>query len=162
MIDSAILVTNIVAVDESVKRAVEVMLPIARDTLRRDGRHYPTAVLHTMTGAIPIMLTYQDCAQRRDQVEQVKTMALEENAYAVTAITCAKVVDYRSSFFEEALVLATTVRGARPYVVTQNFHRDANGNVVCFEDPVQGEDAVMTGQMMIFPDWELAGQEAQI
>lgn len=149
-----ILETKIVAVDESVKRAVEVMLPIARDTLRRDGCHSPTAVLHTLTGVIPILLTFQDIVQRRDQVEQVKVMALEEDAFAVSAITSAKVVDYRSSEFEEALVIATTIRGAKPYVVTQSFLRDPNGAVTSFKDPLEGEDAFMVGQMMIFPEWD--------
>lgn len=154
MIGHNILTTNIIAIDESVKRAVKVMAPIARDTLKRDGSHSPTAVLHTMSGVIPVLMTFQDAAQRKDQVEQVKIMALTENAYAVSAITCARVIDCRSSHYEEALVIATTVRDCSPYILTQNFLRDNNGNVVSFEDPVEGDDAWTIGQMMIFPDWD--------
>lgn len=150
-----LLKTCIVAVDEAVKKAVSVILPIARDTLIRDGSHSPTAVLHTMNGAIPVLMTFQDTTQRRDQVEQVKTMAVEENAYAVSAITCAKVVDYRSNEFEETLVIATTVRGLSPYIVTQNFFRDSLGEIKHFSDPVEGEDAWVLGQMLIFPDWDM-------
>mgnify|MGYP000858061806 FL=1 len=152
MLDCFILRTNIIAINESVRKAVNVILPIARDTLKRDGSHFPTAVLHTMNGAIPVLMTFQDIAQRKKQVEHVKSMALEENAYAVSAITCAKVVDCRSSLTEEALVIATTIRGSIPYVVTQSFIRDANGNVAYFHDTVEGDEAFMIGQMMIFPD----------
>lgn len=150
-----VLNTFIIVVDEAVKKAVRVILPIARDTLLRDGSHSPTAVLHTMSGAIPVLMTFRDTTQRRDQVEQVKTMALEENAYAVSAITCAKVMDYRSNEFEEALVVATTVRGMSPYIVTQNFFRDSHGNIRNFSDPVEGEDAWVLGQMLIFPEWDM-------
>ncbi len=150
-----LLKTFIVAVDEAVKKAVSVILPIARDTLRRDGSHSPTAVLHTMNGAIPVLMTFQDTTQRREQVEQVKIMALQENAYAVSAITCAKVVDHRSNAFEETLVIATAVRGMSPYIVTQNFFRDSSGGIKDFSDPVEGEDAWVLGQMLIFPEWDM-------
>lgn len=152
-----LLKTNMLVVDESVKRAVNLILPIARDTLKRDGSHSPTAVLHTMKGAIPVLMTFQDIVQRRDQVGLVKNMALEENAFAVSAITCAKVVDHRLNVFEESLVIATTVRGMNPYIVTQGFFRDSSGKVTRFGDPVEGEDAWVLGQMMIFPEWDQLG-----
>ncbi len=150
-----LLGTCLVAVDESVRKTVNLMLPIARDTLRREGSHSPTAVLHTIKGAIPVLMTFQDQSQRRDQLEQVKMMAVEENAFAVSAITCAKIIDHRLNVFEEALVVATTVRGLRPHIVTQAFSRDTCGNIAGFSDPVEGEDAWVVGQMMIFPDWDL-------
>jgi hypothetical protein len=150
----AVFTTNIMAIELLVQKSVDIMLPIARDTIRRDGAHSPTAILHTVSRVIPVMMTFQDIRQRRDQVEEVKKMALEEDAYAVSAISCARVVDCRLSVYEEALVIATTARGLPPYFVKQNFIRDAQGNVIMFEDPVKGEDAWAIGQMMILPEWD--------
>jgi len=148
------LPTKIVAVEASVAEAVRAILPVARATLVEHGTHLPTAILHTLEGLIPVILPFKDDEQKKGLVEYVKTQALERHAYAVTAVTCAHIVDSRTGKEEEALVVATTVQGGRPYVVIQPFTRDTNGVASVFGDVVEGEEAVMPGQMLIFPDWD--------
>ncbi len=148
------LPTKIVAVEASIAEAVRAILSIARTTLAEQGTHLPTAILHTLEGLFPVVLPFKNDEQKRGLVDYVKAQALERHAYAVTAVTCAQIVDSRTGKEEEALVVATTIQGGLPYVVIQRFLRDADGGAAEFGDIVEGEDAVMPGQMLIYPDWE--------
>ncbi len=148
------LPTKIVAVEASIAEAVRAILSTARTTLVEQGTHLPTAILHTLEGLIPMVLPFKDDAQKKGLVDYVKAQALERHAYAVTMVTCAHIVNSRTGGEEEALVIATTVQGGVPSVVLQHFSRDADGVAVAFGDVIEGEDAAMPGQMLIFPDWE--------
>jgi hypothetical protein len=146
--------THIVAVEESITEAVRSILSIARATLVEQGTHLPTAILHTLEGMFPIILPFKDDEQKRSLVAYVKGQALERHAYAVTTVTCAQVVDSRTGEHDEVLVVATAIQGGRPYVVVQHFSRDSDRIVRDFGEMVEGEDAAMPGQMLIFPDWD--------
>lgn len=148
------LPTNIVDVEASIAEAVRAILSIARTTLLEHGTHLPTAILHTLEGLFPIVLPFKNDEQKRGLVDYVKTQALNRQAYAVTAVTCALIVDSRTGKEEEALVVATTIQGGLPVVTIQMFSRNAGGAPAVFGDIVEGEDAVMPGQMLIYPDWE--------
>jgi hypothetical protein len=138
----------------SIEHVVQHILRIARKTLVESGAHIPTAVLHTTGGYVPIIMPFKDDQQKRALMERVKEQVLDAQAYAVTTVTCARLVDNRTGEEDELLVLATCVRSARPYVVFQPFHRDRHGRVVSFGNVVTGEDAEIPGQMMIIPDWD--------
>lgn len=146
--------TTIVAVEESIAHAVKEILAIARATLREHGSHIPTAILHTLEGLLPIILPFKNAEQKKGLVEYVKIQALQRHAYAVTTVTCARIVDSRTGDEEEALVAATAIQGGSPYVVVQRFSRDSDRVVMEFADPTEGEGAAMPGQMLILPDWE--------
>lgn len=146
--------TKIVAVEASITEAVRSILSIARATLVEHGTHLPTAILHTLEGMYPIILPFKDDEEKKTQVTYVKNQALERHAYAVTTVTCARIVDSRSNDEEEVLVVATAIQGGCPYVVAQRFSRDSDRIVRDFAEVVEGEDAAMPGQMLIFPDWD--------
>ena len=145
---------TVLAAHESIVATVREILTIARDTLTQEGTHFPTVVLHTMGGRVPIVLQYKDDEQRKALVAYVKQRSVEIHAFAVSTITCARIVDTRTGNEQECLVVATTVQGGVPYVVVQHFARtEPPADVITFGDVIEGEDAVMPGQMMIFPDW---------
>jgi hypothetical protein len=133
---------------------VREMLPIARLTLEEQGTHLPTAILHTETGMLPMVLPFKDDEQRRALTEHVKRKALEKSAYAVTTVTCARIVDARTSEEHESLVLATCIHRGRPYFVAQSFVRGPDRRVVSFGEVLEGDEAAMPGQMMIIPEWQ--------
>ena len=83
----------------------------------------------------------------------VKQQALEKHAYAVTTVTCARVIDSRTGEEQESLVLATSIQGGSPHVVTQCFTRGPDRRVIAFSDPEEGDRAAMPGQMFIIPTW---------
>ena len=145
--------TSIMAVEAAVVESVRKILPIARATLQQQGTHLPTAILHTLEGLLPIVLPFKDDEQKRALVAYVKRQAIERHAFAVTVVTCARVVDSRANDEEEALVLATSVQGGAPYSVTQRFWRNDDRSVSRFGEVVEGEEAAVPGQMMILPDW---------
>ncbi|MBI4965236.1 MAG: hypothetical protein HY913_18315 [Desulfomonile tiedjei] len=144
----------IIDLKSQVAETVREILRIACRTLQEEGSHLPTAVLHTLGGMIPIVLPFEDDDQKRALVDLVKEKALEKGAYAVTTITCARIVDSRTGNEEESLILATSIQRGRPYVVVQPYSRDADRRVIGFGETIEGERAAMPGQMMIFPDWE--------
>ncbi|MDQ7782119.1 MAG: hypothetical protein RDU20_04520 [Desulfomonilaceae bacterium] len=148
------LPTNIVAVEASVTEAARAILSIARATLSEQGIHFPTAILHTLEGLFPILVPFKTDEQKRGLVDYVKTQALERHAYAVSMVTCAHIVDSRTGKEKEAVVVGTTVQGGQPYIVLQYFSRDGNGVVTAFEEVLDGDDAAMPGQMLIYPDWD--------
>lgn len=139
---------------ELVVGQVRELLPIAQGTLREYGTHFPTAILHTPDGLVPIVLPFKNDDQKRAMVARVKVQATEASAYAVTMITCARVVDSRTDEEYESLVLTTSVYRGPPHFMTQPFFRDADRRVVAFAEPREGDDAAMPGQMMIVPEWE--------
>jgi len=137
-----------------IKEAVRGILAIAQATLLEHGTHIPTAVVHTLEGLFPVLLPYKDEEQRKALVEYVKSRALESHAYAVTTVTCSRIVDSRTKQESEALVLTTAVQGGQPYVVMVHFTRNENLSVEGFGEVIEGDDAVIPGQMIIFPDWD--------
>jgi len=143
----------IVEVHEAIVAAVREILPIAQATLRDHGTHLPTAVLHTMEGLLPIVLPFKDDYQKSALVDYVKKEAVELHAFAVTTVTCARILDSRTGEEEEALVLATVIQGGAPHVVVQRFFRGDDRSVTAFGDAVEDDLAAMPGQMMIFPEW---------
>jgi len=149
-----ITVVTIVAAYQSIVDTVREILGIARHTLAQEGTHFPTAVLHTMGGMVPMVLPFKDDEQRKALVAYVKQRSVEIHAFAVSTITCARIVDSRTGEEQECLVVATTVQGGLPYVVVQHFARTEPSRAIDFGDVIEGEDAVMPGQMMIFPDWD--------
>ena len=146
--------TAIVAVEDSIAYAVKEILGIARATLEEHGSHLPTAILHTLEGLLPIVLPFKSEEQKKGLVEYVKIQAVQRHAYAVTTVTCAKIVDSRSGEEEEAIIAGTVIQGGSPYVMVQRFFRNEDRVVTRFEDPTEGDHAAMPGQMLIFPDWE--------
>jgi len=146
--------TVIVAVRDLIVESVRKMAPIARQTLQASGSHTPTAILHTISGLLPIVLPYENNEQKIECVEYVKEQALERHAYAVTTITNSSIIDCRTGDGEEALVLATSVQGGQPYVVIQKYTRDKAGFIESFGDITEGADAAIIGQMLIFPEWD--------
>lgn len=145
---------TIALAETSINEAIRKIVRIACKTLRQEGTHIPTAVLHTLEGVYPIVLPFKNDEQRRALVDFVKTQALEKHAFAVTTVTCAKVVDSRTKEEREVLVIATTVQGGKPRVAVQPFTRNADKAIDGFGALIEGEEAAMPGQMMIFPDWE--------
>jgi len=137
-----------------ITETVREILRIARRTLQEEGAHLPTAILHTMGRMIPIVLPFKDDEQKRALVELVKKQALEKSAYAITTITCARIVDSRTGQVQESLILTTSIQRGRPHVVVQPFSRDADRRVIGFGEMIEGERAGMPGQMMILPDWD--------
>jgi hypothetical protein len=154
MTDEITMSTSMVAVEAAVEESVRKILPIARATLSQQGTHLPTAILHTLEGLLPIVLPFEEDEQRRALVAYVKRQAVERHAFAVTMVTCARVVDSRTGDEEEALVLVTSVQGGCPCAVTQRFWRDDDHAVSRFGEVVEGDEAVTPGQMMILPDWD--------
>ncbi|MFH0823232.1 MAG: hypothetical protein V2B18_10825 [Pseudomonadota bacterium] len=141
-------------VERSVIEAVRQIAYIARQTLLQQGSHVPTVVLHTVRGYYPIVLPYETSEQKRTQVDFIRRKAMEEHAYAVTTVTNAKVINRRTGKETETIVMATSIQGGRPYFSVQPYVRDELGNVIAFDDPVEGEEAAMPGQMLIVPYWE--------
>jgi hypothetical protein len=139
---------------QSIVETVRRLLEIARMTLEQDGAHLPTAVLHTVEGMIPIVLPFKDDSQRKALVDYVKKEAVERHSFAVTTITSARIIDPRTRQEQECLALTTSVQGGRTYVVVQHFSRNENLGVIDFEEVIEGEDAEMPGQMVIYPDWD--------
>ncbi len=127
---------------------------IARQTLLDQGSHLPTAVLHTMEGMHAIVLPFKDAGQKRALVDFVKEQALMRHAYAVTTVTCARVVDSRTGEEEESLVVATSIQGGRPHFVVQRYLRGPDRHVIAFDEVEEGDLAAMPGQMMIVPPWQ--------
>ena len=146
--------TSMVALEAAVRESTSKILSIARTTLVQQGTHIPTAILHTLEGLFPIVLPFENNEQKRALVDYVKTQAIERHAFAVTTVTCARVMDSRTGEEdEEALVLATSVQAGKPHVVTQRYWREEDRSVVRFGEVVEGDEAALPGQMMIFPDW---------
>jgi hypothetical protein len=137
-----------------VTESVRDILGIARETLARHGTHLPTAVLHTLQGLIPIVLPFKDDEQKRALVRYVKKQAIETHAFAVTTVTNARIHDSRTGSEQECLVLATVIQRGRPQVLLQHYSKDEQAGTVEFGAAVTGDEAVVPGQMMIFPDWE--------
>lgn len=148
------MATEIVVVEASVVGTVRQILAVARSTLQQHGTHLPTAVLHTLEGVLPIVLPFKNDEQKRALVEYVKKEAIERHAFAVTTITCARVVDSRTGSESEALVLATAIQGGGPYTVVQHFSRHSDRSIGLFGELTEGDEAAMPGQMIIFPDWQ--------
>jgi len=151
-IEPLVILTKIVAVRETIVRSVRSIAPIARQTLQLSGNHSPTAILHTVSGFYPIVMSYENPDQKKAVVEFVKKEALERDAYAVTTVTNSIIIDCRSGAQEEALVLATSIQGGQPYVVMQKY--DRTGHIYSFHEMIEGEEAVVAGQMLIFPEWD--------
>ena len=143
-----------ILVSDSIKEVVRTISEVARETLLQQGTHLPTAVIHTLEGAVTIVLPFKDDAQKRALVAYVRKKALEDHAYAVTTVTCARIVDSRSGDEEEAIVMATAIQGGRPHYCRQSFIRDSDRHVIAFGELVEGDAAAMPGQMLIMPDWD--------
>ncbi|MFC1837002.1 hypothetical protein ACFL2Q_20165 [Thermodesulfobacteriota bacterium] len=141
-------------VDETLSEAVDKILEIARETLLQHGSHLPTVILHTLQGTCPMVLPFKDAEQKKAMLEFVKKTAVEKNAYAVTTVTCARIVDSRTGEEEESLVVTTAVQGGGSDAVVQSFIRDAERHVIAFGDAISGDHAAMPGQLTIFPPWE--------
>jgi hypothetical protein len=144
----------IIDANQAIIETVRDLLVIARSTLEQYGSHLPTAVIHTVEGIIPIVLPFEDDAQKKILMNYVKKEAVERHSYAVTTITSARIVDSRTGHEQECLVLTTAVQGGRSYVVVQHFSRKEDQNAIDFGEVIEGEDAHMPGQMTIFPDWD--------
>jgi hypothetical protein len=134
--------------------SVRAILGIARETLVRHGTHLPTAVLHTLQGLIPIVLPFKDDEQKRALVDYVKRQAIETHAFAVTTVTNARICNSRTGGEQECLVLATVIQRGSPQVLLQHYSKDEQTGDVEFGEAITGDEAIMPGQMMIFPDWE--------
>ena len=143
----------IIPVQQSIDEALKKILEIARFTLQEQKAHLPTAILHTLEGIFPIVLPFKNDEQKRALVEYVKKQAIESHAFAVTTVTSARIVNSRTGEEQECLVSATVVQRGKTYVVLQYFSRDATGAIE-FGEVVEGEDAIIPGQMIIFPEWE--------
>jgi hypothetical protein len=140
-------------VDQSILEGIRQIMDIARFTLMEQGEHLPTAVLHTWDGLFPIVLPFEDDAQKKALVDYVKEQAAEKEAFAVTTVTIGRVVDSRTNEHEDCLVVATAIQPGRPYVVVQRFSRDEKMKRIDFGEIIEGDDAAMPGQMIIFPHW---------
>jgi hypothetical protein len=143
-----------IAAEETVIEAVRAILPIARQTLLQDGSHLPTALLHTFDGILPYVLPFKDDEEKKALTKYVRELALEKHAYAVTMVTCARVIDSRTGEEKESLVLATSIQGGSPHVLTQGFTRGPDRRVVAFAEPEEGDHAALPGQMFIIPTWD--------
>lgn len=143
-----------ITAEQTVVEAVRAMLPIARQTLQQDGSHLPTVLLHTLDGFFTYVLPFEDDEQKKGLMDYVKRQALEKHAYAVTTVTCARVVDSRRGEEQESIVLATSIQGGTPHIVTQGFTRGPDRQVIAFSEPEEGDRAAMPGQMLIVPPWD--------
>ncbi len=139
---------------DAIVDTVRAIRAIARRTLEEQGFHLPTAILHTMEGVLPLVLSFKNDAQKKALAEFVKDEAVRRHAFAVTTVTCARVLDSRTGEEQEMLVLATAIQGGAPYVVVQPFVRDQNRAVTAVGAVIDGDEAAMPGQMMIIPDWD--------
>ena len=143
-----------IVVYQSVIDAAREILSVARKTILEEGTHLPTAVLHTMDGMFPILLPFKNNEQKGALVEFVKQQAIERHAFAVTMVTCGRIVDSRTGEEEESLVLATSIQGGRPHLIVQSYLRGPDRHVIAFGDVKEGDLAAMPGQMMIIPPWD--------
>ena len=139
---------------ESVIDAARDILSVARKTILEEGTHLPTAILHTLEGLFPILLPFKNNEQKSALVEFVKQQAMEKHAFAVTMITCGRIVNSRTGEEEESLVLATSIQGGRPHLIIQPYFRGPDRHVIGFGDIEEGDLAAMPGQMMIIPPWD--------
>ena len=98
-----------IVVHQSVIDSAREILSVARKTILEEGTHLPTAVLHTMDGMFPILLPFKNNEQKGALVEFVKQQAIERHAFAVTMVTCGRIVDSRTGEEEESLVLALSL-----------------------------------------------------
>jgi hypothetical protein len=113
----------------------------------------PTAILHIPDGYLPIVLPYETEDQKHALVKYVKDQVIQLHAFALTTISSAKVVNFRTGAKSECLVLATVMRGNAVHTVVQEFERDQDRGLIEFGRVIKGEDAQMPGQMIIFPEW---------
>jgi hypothetical protein len=144
----------IIPVQQSINDTLKKILEIARFTLQEQKAHLPTAILHTLEGIFPIVLPFKNDEQKRALMEYVKKQAIESHAFAVTTVTSARVVNSRTGAEQECLILATVVQRGKPYIVLQYFSRDEERGAIEFGAVVEGEDAIIPGQMIIFPEWD--------
>lgn len=140
-------------IERAVRDAARELLAMARGMLLDQGTFLPTAVIHTEEGLYPTVLPFKTEEQRKQLVESVKEKAVEMDAYAVTTLTCARLVDSRTGVEEETVVLTTVIQGGEPYTVVQPYTRDENRSVLCFGEISEGDAAAMPGQMTIYPEW---------
>lgn len=143
-----------ISVDQFIMDAIRQILEVARYTLVEQRTHLPTAVLHTWQGAVPYVLPFKDDVQKKSLVDFVKEQVREQEAFAVTTVTIGRIVDSRSREETECLVVATVIQPGRTFVITQEFTRDEERGTIELGDVQEGDDAVMAGQMAIFPTWD--------
>jgi hypothetical protein len=143
-----------ISVDQSILDAIRQVLEVARYTLLEERTHLPTAILHTWQGMVPYILPFKDDAQRTALVDFVKEQVREQQAYAVTTVTLGRMINSRTREEQECLVVATVIQPGRSFVITQAFTRDELRRTVEFGEVREGDDAVMPGQMAIFPSWD--------
>lgn len=154
MDEEVTLSSVMIAIDSLIPERVRKIAVIARQNLLEQGTHLPTAILHTLDGMFPIVLPFKNDEQRKALIDYVKDQAIQRHAFAVTTVSCAKVVDSRTGKEEETLVLATAIQGGSPYMAVQAFARGSDDVVTGFGELVEGDKAAGPGQMTIFPDWE--------
>ena len=145
--------SGMIEVEQAVKDTVSEIMAIARGALLDQGTFLPTAVVHTKDGLFPLLLPFKNEKQKKALVDMVKKEAVRLHAYAVTTITCARIVDARTGEEEESLVLITAIRGGAPHIAEQSFKRGKNRVVLYFGEICEGDSAGRPGQMMILPDW---------
>jgi hypothetical protein len=148
------MVTMSLTVDQSIMDSIRQILDIARRTLQEQRTHLPTAILHTWEGMFPLVLPFKDDSQKKALVDFAKEQVREKQAYAVTTVTVGRIVSARTGDEEECLVVATVIQPGRAYVITQQFFRDELRNTIELGELREGDDAVMPGQMAIFPAWD--------
>ncbi len=125
-----------------------------RFTLQKQRTHLPTAILHTWQGMFPLVLPFEDDSQKKELVDFVKEQVREKQAYAVTTVTVGRILSTRTGDEEECLVVATVIQPGRAYTIMQKFLRDELRNTIEFGELSEGDDAVVPGQMAIFPAWD--------
>jgi hypothetical protein len=140
-------------VERTIVNATREILAMARNALLKEGSFIPTAVLHTVDGLVPVIMPFDNLNEKKRLVEIVKKRVLELDAYAVSTITCARVVDSRTGEEDETLVLTSVIQSGAPYVAIQPVIRDRDRTVLCFGEIEEGDAAGMPGQMTIYPDW---------
>jgi hypothetical protein len=145
--------SGVIEVEQAVKDIVPEILAMARGALLDQGTFLPTAFVHTKDGLFPLLLPFKDDMQKKALVDMVKKEAVRLHAYAVTTITCARIVDTRTGEEEESLVVTTAIRGGVPHIAEQSFKRGDNRVVLYFGEVCEGDSAGRPGQMMILPDW---------
>jgi hypothetical protein len=146
--------TMSLTVDQSIMDSIHQILDIARYTLQEQRTHLPTAILHTWQGMFPIVLPFKDDSQKKALVDFVKEQALEKKAFAVTTVTVGRIVNSRTGNEEECLVVATVIQPGRCFMIRQEFFRDEFLERIDFGELREGDDAVVPGQMAIFPVWD--------
>ncbi len=142
-----------IEVEQAVIDAVPEIMAMARGALLDQGTFLPTAIVHTKDGLSPLILPFKDDEQKKTLVDLVKKEAVRLHAYAVTTVTCARIVDTRTGEEEESLVLTTAIRGGEPHIAVQPFTRGEDQVVLYFGEISEGDSAGRPGQMMILPDW---------